>query len=224
MRPAPSARSRQVTASLQAALAIFLPAGAAACARDPEASGEGAGNNSAAPSGPAGEATGPVPARVQEPAPSPAPAAQPAAANADMLTLEGLGGLRIGEPVPAGSTWASRGAQVPGGCRTISSPDHPGVHAIVEDGRVRRITAGQRSRVRLAEGIGVGASEADVRKWFAGFRAEPHKYADAPAKYLTAPNAAGGSAALRFEIGSDGRVSAIHVGTMPVLGYVEGCS
>ena len=52
----------------------------------------------------------------------------------------------------------------------------------------------------------------------------PHKYGAAPAKYLTAPNAPSGDSALRFEIGSDGKVSLIHVGTMPVLAYVEGCA
>jgi hypothetical protein len=51
-----------------------------------------------------------------------------------------------------------------------------------------------------------------------------HKYQDAPAKYLTAPNAASGDPAVRFEIGSGGKVSLIHVGIMPALGYVEGCS
>ena len=62
-----------------------------------------------------------------------------------------------------------------------------------------------------------------MNRWFAGFRAEPHKYEDAPAKYLTAPNAASGDVALRFEIGHDGKVSLIHVGMAPVLYYVEGC-
>ncbi len=68
-----------------------------------------------------------------------------------------------------------------------------------------------------------GSTEKEVRHWFAGFRAEPHKYQAAPAKYLTAPNAAS-DPALRFEIGDDGKVTLIHVGTMPVLGYVEGCA
>ena len=141
-----------------------------------------------------------------------------------MLTLEGLGGLKIGQAVPAGSSWAERGAQIPGGCTTISSPDFPGAYAIVEQGKVRRITAGQRSEVKLVEGIGVGASEKEVRATFPSFREEPHKYVEAPAKYLTAPNAASGGPALRFEIGADGKVSLIHAGTMPVLGYVEGCA
>lgn len=148
---------------------------------------------------------------------------EPVHAANKVLGLEGLGDLRIGRAVPKGTSWAERGAQTGDACRTVSSPDYPGVYAIVEQGKVRRITVGKRSDVKLAEGFGAGASEADVKKWFAGFREEPHKYEDAPAKYLTAPNAASGDPALRFEIGHDGNVTSIHVGTMPVLGYVEGC-
>ena len=155
------------------------------------------------------------------PASSP-PAGAPPAAN--LLTLEGLGPLRIGQAVPAGSGWAERGAQISEECRTISSPEFPGVYAIVEDGKVRRITVGERSAVKLAEGIGTGSTETAVRAAFPGFRQAPHEYSDAPAKYLTAPNAAGGDPALRFEIGADGKVGLVHVGTMPVLGYVEGCA
>jgi hypothetical protein len=153
------------------------------------------------------------------------PESRPIPATGDpVLMLEGLGDLRIGQPVPINGTWAERGAQVSDTCRTISSPDYPGVYAIVEGGKVRRITAGERSKVRLAENIGVGSTEEEVGKWFAGFRADPHEYVAAPAKYLTAPNAPSGDPALRFEIGNDGKVSLIHVGTMPVLAYVEGCA
>jgi hypothetical protein len=141
-----------------------------------------------------------------------------------VLTLEGLGALRIGQAVPAGSGWAERGAQISDVCRTITSPDHSGVYAIVEGGKVRRVTVGERSDVKLIEGIGVGSTEAQVRAAFPGFREAPHEYVEPPAKYLTAPNAAGGDPALRFEIGADGKVSLVHVGTMPVLGYVEGCA
>ncbi len=154
--------------------------------------------------------------------PPPPPADAPPAA--DVLTLAGLGALTIGQAVPAGSGWAERGAQISDSCRTVSSPDFPGVYAIVGDGKVRRITVGERSGVKLVEGIGVGSTEAEVRAAFPGFRQAPHEYAGPPAKYLTAPNAAGGDPALRFEIGADSRVSLVHVGTMPVLGYVEGCA
>ena len=152
------------------------------------------------------------------------PAAAPALAASKVLGLEGLGDLRIGAPPPTSGSWAERGAQASDGCRTLTSPAYPGVYAMVTGGEVKRITVGQRSDVKLAEGIGVGASEADVQKWFAGFRGEPHKYESAPAKYLTAPNAASGDPALRFEIGTNGQVSLIHIGVMPELAFVEGCS
>ncbi|WP_417591043.1 hypothetical protein [Parasphingorhabdus sp.] len=151
-----------------------------------------------------------------------APATQPVP-SANTLTLAGLGDLRIGQAVPPGSRWSAEGAQASDMCRVISSPDYPDTYAIVEEGKVRRISISQGSEVKLAEGIGPGASEAAVKQYFP-FPATPHKYVDAPGKYLTAPNAASGDPALRFEIGSDGTVSQIHVGTMPVLGYVEACS
>ncbi len=159
--------------------------------------------------------------------PSPAPSAPTPAETrpaANVLTLEGLGALQIGAAVPAGSGWAERGAQISDACSTVSSPEFPGVYAIVVGGKVRRVTVGERSDVELVEGIGTGATEAAVRAAFPGFREAPHEYSEAPAKYLTAPNAPGGDSALRFEIGTDRKVSLVHVGTMPVLGYVEGCA
>lgn len=140
-----------------------------------------------------------------------------------VLALEGLGHLVIGKPIPAGSSFAERGAQIDDTCRTVSSPEYPGVHAITEGqgGPLRRITVGERSDIELAEGIGVGATEQEVLAAFPGFRATPHKYVSAPAKYLTQP---GNDPRLRFEIGENGRVSLIHAGLMPELGYVEGCA
>ena len=195
-----------------AALAVAL----VACSSEPASSNENIA---------ADNATGPVTAEVPAPTASNAgnAVAEPAK-GADVLALEGLGDLAIGKPIPAKSSWAERGAQASDACRTLSSPEYPGVYAIAEGGLVRRITLGKRSTIKLAEGIGVGATEADVKKWFPSFRVEPHKYGAAPAKYLTAPNAPSGDSALRFEIGSDGKVSLIHVGTMPVLAYVEGCA
>ncbi len=161
---------------------------------------------------------------VETPSPTPTAFARTSAVNAQTLTLEGLGPLKIGQPVPASSGFAKRGAQISEACTTVTSPAYPGVYAIVERGAVRRISVGQRSPVKLVEGIGIGATEKRVMADFAGFRSTPHEYVDAPAKYLTAPNADSGDPALRFEIGKDGTVSLIHIGTMPVLGYVEGCA
>ena len=143
-------------------------------------------------------------------------------AGSDTLTLDGLGALRIGQPLPA--TWKVDGVQASDECLTAGSPDYPGVYAIVEGGKVRRVSVGEGSPVKLVEGVGVGSSEAEVRKAFAGFREEPHTYVEPPAKYLTAPNARSGDPALRFEIGADRKVEVMHVGTAPTLEYVEGCA
>lgn len=151
----------------------------------------------------------------------PSPATVSPVARADVLSLERLGDLVIGKPVPSGSSFAERGAQIDESCRTVSSPTYPGVYAIVENGEVRRISLGERSDLKLVEGVGVGATEAEVLKAFPGFEASPHKYVAAPGKYLTQP---GDDPRLLFEIGENGRVSLIHAGLMPQLGYVEGCA
>lgn len=160
-------------------------------------------------------------------APTPSPAdgqsAQKAAGGGRTLALEGLGDLAVGKPVPIGSAFAERGAQISDGCRTITAPGYPGVYAITDGagGPVRRITVGRNSTVKLVEGIGIGSSEKEILAAFPGFRATPHKYVAAPGKYLTQP---GSDPRLRFEIDEDGKVSAIHVGMTPELEYVEGCA
>ncbi len=169
---------------------------------------------------PAADETPAQPAEQKSPAAS-AAAEQPPAGND--LTLAGLGDLRIGEAVPQGSSWQARGAPVGDGCVTARSDDSPGVYAMIEGGKVRRITAGKGATVKLVEGIAVGATEAATKAKFPGFSEEPHKYEEAPAKNLMTPDLKAGAAGLRFEIGTDGKVSQIHVGQLPTLAYVEGC-
>lgn len=187
------------TALVGASLAALLLAG---CGSEPAA--ERAEPEAAAPAATEGQAT-----------------AEPAAPSPETLTLEGYGGLIIGKPVPARSPWAARGAQIPGGCTTLSAPDWPGAYAIVEEGVVRRITVSDESKAKLIEGIGPGSTEAQVRKAFPSLEATSHKYVDAPAKYLTQP---GDDPRLRFEIDAEGKVSLVHIGVRPTLEYVEGCA
>jgi hypothetical protein len=191
-----------------AAPALFLALSLAGCSSEPE-------SPDPSPS---------VPASAAAEAPVTAAGGSAAPAGAPLLALEGLGDLRIGAAVPAGSRWKADEVQASDTCLTYASPDYPGVYAIVEDGKVGRISIVDASPVRLVEGIGFAAAEKAVQAAFPGFREEPHAYSEPPAKYLTAPGAGGGGPALRFEIDAERKVSGIHVGTMPVLGYVEACA
>jgi hypothetical protein len=163
-------------------------------------------------------------AAAPEAAVSVAPAAVPEEqVSSNTLTLAGLGPLRLGQPVDPASGFAARGAQISDECITVSSPSYPDVYAIVEAGTVRRISVSEGSTVTLAEGVGPGATRTTVEGSFPGFVEEPHKYVPG-GRYLTAPGAESGDPAVRFELDEAGRVTTVHVGLMPVLGYVEGCA
>lgn len=144
----------------------------------------------------------------------------PASANA----LPQLPGLTLNEPVPAGSGWVADKVQASDGCLTYTSPRVPHAYAIVIDGTVQRVSFMTGSDFRLPGGIGVGADEAAVRKAYPDFVAEPRKYVDPPAAYLTTPGLAEGAAGLRFEINDKRKVEIIHVGIQPALELVEACA
>lgn len=143
--------------------------------------------------------------------------------SSNTLTLAGLGPLRLGQPVDPASGFAARGAQASDACTVMASPGYPDVYAIVEGGTVQRISVSEGSTVTLVEGVGPGATRTTVDGAFPGFVEEPHKYVPG-GKYLTAPGSESGAPAVRFELDEAGRVTTVHVGMMPVLGYVEACS
>lgn len=169
---------------------------------------------------PADDAAAPEAAVSASAAPAAVPEEQ---VSSNTLTLAGLGPLKLGQPVDPASGFVPRGAQISDACITVSSPSYPDVYAIVESGTVRRISVSEGSTVTLAEGVGPGATRTTVQGAFPGFVEETHKYVPG-GKYLTAPNAASGEPAVRFELDEAGRVTTVHVGLMPVLGYVEGCA
>ncbi len=148
---------------------------------------------------------------------------------APALTAAGYDGIRIGTtPADARGYGLIDDGSYEDSCRIFTSPRLNHVYAIVENGRIMRLTAFHRpgsgsATIRTDRGIGVGATEAEVRAAYTPLREQPHHYVEAPAKDLFF----GGSErepGLRFEMGNDGRVTAIHAGLMPVLGYVESCS
>ena len=147
----------------------------------------------------------------------------PAITDPAILTLKGLGPLRIGMAISENSGWRADETQISDQCRTYASNGERHAYAMGDGKVVKRITVNAGSEVKTEKGIGIGASEEQVRRAYPGVRAEPHKYVDPPAKYLTWIPQAGGPG-LRFELGADGKVALIHAGVMPWLEYVEGCA
>lgn len=160
-----------------------------------------------------------TPIAKAEPALAPSPAATLSAAGYDSIRIDAT-------PAQAGYGLADDGAYRDA-CRIFQSPRLPGLAALVEDGRIRRVTlyTGRSgpSPIRTERGIGVGSTEAEVRAAYSPLGQEPHKYSAAPAKNLFWGEE-GVPQALRFEIGENGKVSELHAGESPWLQYVESCS
>ncbi len=164
--------------------------------------------------------------------------AEPAEA---MLTAEGWGPLRIGmtraeieaaagpdaDPEAVGGAEPERCDQF----RPARAPE--GLLAMVEDGRLTRISLIRDSRLRSSDGFGLGTPAADIKARLGdAAHVSPHKYVEAPAEYIDhwAPGVAvtanvedPAARGIRYEIGDDGRVQAIHAGG-PAIQYVEGCA
>jgi hypothetical protein len=177
---------------------------------------------------PASESAPPATAEVPEPANS-VPGDSGSAPAALVLQAAGYDTIRIGDPPSAAQGYAlTDDGSYEDSCRIYSSDRLDNLYAIVEDGRIMRLTVFHRpgtggEAIRTDRGVGPGSTEAEVRAAYSPLREQPHHYVEAPAKDLFF----GGSEqapSLRFEIGADGRVSHLHAGLEPVLSYVEACS
>jgi len=144
------------------------------------------------------------------------------------LTPDGYGPARIG--MTRAEVSAALAAPLEGealedenSCIEMTAPGHPDLLFMFTDRRLSRISAVRESRVTTPRGIGVGASEAEVRRAYGPrLRSEPHHYDGLPARYLTywtRPRTRG----VRFETGPDRRVSTIHAGA-DTIQYIEGCA
>ncbi len=144
------------------------------------------------------------------------------------ITPDGIGPVRIGM-TPRQVTRAigrrlsdDRHGRQSEECIEVMPQGREGLWLMFERGRLTRVSVRAPSRIRTPRGIGIGATEAAVRRAYAGgLKAEPHKYSDPPARYLTywtVPGARG----VRFETGLSRRVEAIHAGSQSIE-YVEGC-
>lgn len=184
------------------------------------------------------------PADTQTPPAQTEPAAEAPASVADpnALTPAGWNGLTIGmtraEVVAAmgeDSNPNDVGGAEPEYCdqfRPLQAPE--GLLVMLNQGMLSRISITEPSTLLTDHRFGIGASAADIKAAY-GDQAivTPHRYVEAPAEdiiiwdgarpaddeYIQDPARRG----VRYEIGGDGRVSAIHVGG-PDIQLVEGCS
>lgn len=104
-----------------------------------------------------------------------------------------------------------------------AGPQHPGVYGMVSNGKLVRLSINEPSTLKSNRGVGVGASEAEVVKAYAGkLKVEPHAYEDKPAHYLTS-RTPDRRYAIKYSTDNKRRVQGIDAGLAEPVGYIEGC-
>ena len=177
----------------------------------------------------------PEPAPTPEPAPAPAP--RPAA---DVLTAQGFGALRIGmtraeveTALGADSNPGAVGGPDPASCDTFHPARAPqGMMVMVEDGVLTSIWLDDGATLKTDRGFGVGDTATAIKAAYGPTAtASPHKYAEAPAEYITTWSVGGASGYVQnpsargvaYHIGTDGRAERVAAGG-PSIQYVESCA
>ena len=149
------------------------------------------------------------------------------AAPADVMTLSGLGPLRVGLPAAElrARFRAVEGEPYPDpevDCAYWASPLYPGVQLMVSGGRLVRIET-EDDRYRTPSGARVGMSEAQVRALYGRrMRVEPHPYMGPEGKYLIV-RAQAEPLGLIVETW-DGKARSMRVGYWRSVQLIEGCS
>jgi len=174
------------------------------------------------------------PEKTEAPAAATAPAS-PAPVDPDLLTPDGIGVIRIGQSV--GEVQALAGMSDtpiadPSGCNIFHPSRAPaGVVVMAELGHVTRVTLHEGAAAKTDKGFGVGSEASAIKAAYGGgVIVQPAKYDPAPAQdlyvwarggstsYVADPEARG----VRYEVGSDGKVKAVHAGG-PSIQLAESC-
>lgn len=128
--------------------------------------------------------------------------------------LKRVPGLK-GDPPPHDEDWIA--------CHQLRVDGQPDLYVMVEEEDLTRVTISGASKLKTDKGLGIGATEAEVKAAYGeSLKVEPHKYEGPAAKYLTSWNPAM-QRGVRYETNDKGVVTAIHAG-MGSIELVEGCS
>ena len=157
-------------------------------------------------------------------------AALPLAAGAATppLTAQGWGKLRIGMPErEAVRLFHLRVPKTIGAdsfdCRQDEMPTQEGFYVMAERGVVTRITIAAPSRLTTDRGLGIGATEDEVKQAYGPtLKVATTPYEAEPAHELTFWTAHG-MRGVRYDTNAAGAVEAIYVGSRSIT-YIEGCS
>lgn len=169
--------------------------------------------------------------------PAPAPVA-----DANAITGQGWGALKIGMTLdevtaaagPDSNPDAVGGAD-PASCDQFRPANAPeGVLVMIESGKLTRISLVEMSDIKTDKGLGIGDTADAVKAAYgaAAITVTPHKYAPAPAEDIIAWDGGprsepyiedAAARGVRYEIDATGKVGAIHAGG-PSIQLVEGCS
>ncbi|WP_439477363.1 hypothetical protein [Brevundimonas sp.] len=170
------------------------------------------------------------------PAPEPAPRAETPPA-ADVLTAQGFGLLRIGmtraeveTAFGPDSSPAAVGGPDPESCDIFHPARAPqGLMVMVEDGVLTSIWLRTGSTLKTDRGFGVGDAATAIKAAYGPLaHVSPHKYAEAPAEYITTWSVGGAAGyvenpaarGIAYHVGTSGLVEHVAAGG-PSIQYVE---
>lgn len=174
------------------------------------------------------------------PPPVATPGSSAAVVDANALTPEGWGNIRVGmtraeveAAVGPDASPESVGGADPQACDLFHPERAPtGLMVMVENGVVTSVWLNQGATVKTDRGFGVGDQATAIKAAYGdAVTASAHKYSAAPAEYITAW-ASGGAAGyvqnpaargISYHIGTEGTVQYVAAGG-PSIQYVEGCA
>jgi len=145
------------------------------------------------------------------------------------LGPEGLGPIHVGMTIDAIEELVGHPLQHDNMSESDACREYPlawvrdggAVVVMTQDRRVTRVSVfGEQFGVRTAEGVGGGSTDEAVRAAYPNAEEHGAPYEDSPAHDLFAWRTP--QAGLRFEVGRDGKVSAMHGGDESIR-YIEGC-